>query len=170
VHQQTGGQQWPVASGNRAAAQQVRKVGPVLSRSSLIRVIVLGTLFSLVALPRTAEPATAAVANRLPDGVWIVQGRRISGMRCGDWMVRLTNAQDRLSGVVSLARSSVPLQNLAVSPGGSFSGTAPARVVGTTHVRGYRVTGRFSGDRVDLTLQDNICPPRHGTATRQARG
>jgi hypothetical protein len=114
-----------------------------------------------------ARPATVA-ANHLSDGTWTVQGRAISGLRCGDWLVRLTNAQGRLSGVVSLARSTVPLQNLALSPDGSFSGTTQAGVVGTRHVRGYRVTGRFSGDRVNLTLEDHICPPRRGTAIRQA--
>lgn len=120
-----------------------------------------------VSLAPVARPATVAT-NHLSDGTWTVQGRAISGLRCGDWLVRLTNAQGRLSGVVSLARSTVALQNLALSPDGSFSGATRAGVVGTRHVRGYRVTGRFSGDRVNLTLEDHICPPRRGTALRQA--
>lgn len=30
------------------------------------------------------------------------------------------------------------------------------------------ITGTFSGDVVNLALEDNFCPPRQGTATRQA--
>ena len=114
------------------------------------------------------EP-TAAPATQLADGIWTVQGRAIQGTRrCGDWLVRLTNRQGQLSGVVSLARSSVPIQDLALQPDGSFSGTTQAGLTGSRHARAYKVTGRFSGDTVSLTLQDDMCPPRHGTATRQA--
>jgi hypothetical protein len=116
-----------------------------------------------------AEEPAAAPATQLADGIWTVQGRAIQGIRrCGDWLVRLTNRQGELSGVVSLARSSVPVRNLALQPDGSFSGTTQAGSTGSRHVRAYKVTGKFSGDTVSLTLQDNMCPPRHGTATRQA--
>lgn len=130
-------------------------------------VLTICAFLASVSMAAGAPPAAVA-ANHLADGIWTVEGRAISGRRCGDWLVRLTNAQGRLSGVVSLARSTVPLQNLALSPDGSFSGTTRAGVVGTRHVRGYRVTGRFSGDRVNLTLEDHICPPRRGAALRQA--
>jgi len=114
------------------------------------------------------EPATAA-PDQLADGIWRVQGRAIPGSRrCGDWLVRLTNAQGQLAGVVSLARSSVPIQNLALLPNGSFSGTTQAGLAGSRHARSYKVTGKFSGNTVSVTLRDNFCPPRHGTATRQA--
>jgi hypothetical protein len=124
----------------------------------------------LVVSPLLAvEPATTGSATQLPDGVWTVQGRAIQGTRrCGDWLVRLTNRQGQLSGVVSLARSSVPLQNLALQPNGSFSGTTRAGLTGSRHTRAYKVTGEFSGDTVSLTLEDNMCPPRRGTAIRQA--
>jgi len=119
--------------------------------------------FSLVV---TAEPASAA---QLPDGVWTVQGRAIQGTRsCGDWMVRLTNRQGLLSGVVSLARSTVPIENMTLQPDGSFSGSTRPGLVGTRHVRAYKVTGRFSGTTVSLTLENDVCPPRHGEGTRQA--
>jgi hypothetical protein len=118
-----------------------------------------------------AGPAAAAPASQLPDGVWTVQGRAIQGTRrCGDWMVRLTNAEGRLSGVVSLARSSVPIKNLSLQPDGSFSGITRAGLTGSRHARAYSVSGRFTGDAVNLTLEDNMCPPRSGEATRQARG
>ena len=148
-----------------------RKSPTVLRRS--LRFLLIGACASLalVSPVRVLEPATAAPAAQLADGIWSVQGRAIQGRRqCGDWLVRLTNRQGQLSGVVSLARGSVPIQNLALQPDGSFSGNTPAGVVGTTHARAYKVTGKFSGDTVNLTLHDNLCPPRQGTAVRQAGG
>ena len=116
-----------------------------------------------------AAAAATAPATQLPDGVWTVQGRAIQGTRrCGDWQVRLTNAGGRLSGVVSLARSSVPIQNLMLHSDGTFSGTTRAGLTGSRHARAYRVSGRFTGDSVSLSLEDNQCPPRQGTAVRQA--
>ena len=50
---------------------------------------------------------------------------------------------------------------------GSFSGATQAGVVGSTHARAYQVTGRFVGDTVHVTLETNLCPARHGVATRQ---
>jgi hypothetical protein len=77
-------------------------------------------LVAAVLLVEAVEP-TAAPATQLADGIWTVQGRAIQGTRrCGDWLVRLTNRQGELSGVVSLARSSVPVRNLALQPDGSF--------------------------------------------------
>src|SRR5262252_3939560 len=84
------------------------------------------------------EPVGTAPAN-LADGTWTVQGRAIHGTRrCGDWLVRLTNRQGQLSGVLSLARSSVPIQNLTVQPDGTFSGTTRAGLTGSRHVRSYK--------------------------------
>ena len=115
------------------------------------------------------EPAFTARAARLADGTWTVQGRAIQGTRrCGDWLVRLTNTGDQLSGIVSLARSSVPIQNLTLQSDGTFSGITRAGMTGSTHTRAYKVTGKFSGDIVSLTLEDNMCPPRRGTAVRRA--
>lgn len=120
---------------------------------------------------RLAELAIAAPAGQLADGAWTVQGREIPGSRrCGHWLVRLTNARGQLSGVLSLARSSVPIRNLALLADGSFSGTTQPGFAGSRRVRAYKVTGKFSGDAVGLTLEDNVCPPRHGTATRRAVG
>ena len=137
------------------------------------RFLLLAMCASLAAaLPvQAVEPATTARATQLADGIWTVQGRAIPGTRrCGDWLVRLTNVRGQLSGVVSLARSSVPIQNLALMPDGSFSGTTRAGLVGSRHARAYKVTGKFSGDTVSLTLEDTICSPRHGMATREAGG
>jgi hypothetical protein len=136
-----------------------------------LRFLFIAVCASVVAVSvvRVAEPATAAPATQLPDGIWTVQGRAIQGTaRCGDWLVSLTNRKGQLSGVVSLARASVPIQNLVVQPDGSFSGTTRAGLTGATHTRAYKVTGQFSGDTVSLTLEDNMCPPRRGEATRQA--
>jgi hypothetical protein len=142
-------------------------VVPGLSRFLLIAICASLVVGSSV---RAIEPATTAPAQ-LADGTWRVQGRAIPGNhRCGDWLVRLTNARAQLSGVVSLARSSVPIQNLTLLPDGSFSGTTQAGLAASRHARSYKVTGKFSGDTVSLTLEDNLCPPRHGTAGRQAAG
>jgi len=125
---------------------------------------------SLAAVSPTGAQPPAPAPAALASGTWTVQGREIPGTRCGHWLVRLTNMQGRLSGVVSLARGSVPMHDLALLPDGSFSGTTQAGVVGSTHARAYKVTGRFSGDTVQLTLENDICPARHGAATRQSEG
>ena len=144
------------------------KGGTPFRRASRFTLAALFVTLTSVWSVLAAEPVGTAPAN-LADGTWTVQGRAIHGTRrCGDWLVRLTNRQGQLSGVLSLARSSVPIRNLRLQADGSFSGTTQPGVVGSTHVRAYRVSGNFSGDRVSLTLEDNSCPPRHGTATRQA--
>src|SRR5215470_8101378 len=51
-----------------------------------------------------------------------------------------------------------------LQPDGTFSGTTRAGLTGSRHTRAYKVTGKFSGDTVSLTLQDSMCPPRSGTA------
>src|SRR5271155_4923182 len=147
------------------------KGGTLVRRMSRFLLVAACALLAAVSSVQAVEPTAAAPATQLVDGIWTVQGRAIQGTRrCGDWLVRLTNRQGQLSGVVSLARSSVPIQNLAVQPDGSSSGTTRAGLTGSRHARAYKVTGKFSGDTVSLTLEDNMCPPRHGSATRQATG
>jgi hypothetical protein len=146
-----------------------RKDRTLVRRMSRFLLVAACALFSAASSARAVEPVTAAPATQLADGIWTVQGRAIQGTRrCGDWLVRLTNRQGQLSGVVSLARSSVPIQNLTLQPDRSFSGTTRAGLTGSRHTRAYKVRGKFLGDTVSLTLEDNMCPPRHGTATRQA--
>ena len=139
-------------------------------RKGSLRFLLIATCasFAVVSPLMAVESATTAPATQLADGVWTVHGRAIQGTRrCGNWFVRLTNAQGRLSGVVSLARASVPIHNLVLQSDGSFSGRTRAGVTGSRLARAYSVSGRFSGDKVSLTLEDNICPPRRGEATRQ---
>ena len=139
----------------------------VVRRSSRSVVALFASLVAVSLVPPVEAAGTPAPS--LAEGTWTVQGRAIHGTRrCGDWLVRLTNRQGQLSGVLSLARSSVPIRNLTLQADGTFSGTIQPGVVGSTHVRAYRVSGRFSGDMVSLKLEDNFCPPRQGTATRQA--
>jgi len=143
-----------------------RRRWTVFRGTSCFLIIVVCASIVSVSPVRAVGPAA-----EIADGIWTVQGRAIHGTRrCGDWLVRLTNARGQLSGVVSLARSSVPIQNLMLQPDGTFSGTTRAGLTGSRHARAYKVTGKFSGDTVSLTLQDNMCPPRHGTAARQAGG
>lgn len=136
-------------------------------------------LFERVARLNAAEPASAVAAAQpvpaqtiqLLDGTWTVRGTRIPGSRrCGEWLVRLTNAGGQLSGVVSQARSTVPMQNLVLMPDGSFSGTTPERLVGRNRAPASKVIGQFSEETVSLTFESDRCPSRQGTATRQAAG
>src|SRR5271166_2531458 len=112
------------------------------SRALPALVVALWVSLAAIGPGRTQPPAAAPVV--VPVGTWTVQGREIPGTRCGHWLVRLTNRDGRLSGVVSLARGSVPLENLVLQPDGSFSGATRAGVVGSTHARPYTVTGGFT--------------------------
>jgi hypothetical protein len=89
-------------------------------------------------------------------------------MRCGDWVVHLTNRGGQLSGSVALNTASVTLHNLNLRPDGTFSGESRPGVVGARNIRAYRVNGRFSGDVVELSLDTDLCPARSGTATRRS--
>src|SRR5215472_14071462 len=110
------------------------------------------------------SPVRAQVA----DGTWTVQGEGSPGSRrCGAWLVRLTNLRGQLSGTVSHARTNVPIQNLVLMPDGTFSGTTEADLRRSRHARASKVSGRFSGDTVNLTLEIQSCPTRHGSITRQ---
>jgi hypothetical protein len=60
-----------------------------------------------------AQPAAPPAAVQLADGTWTVQGTRVPGSRrCGEWLVRLTSAAGQLSGFVTHARVTVPIQIL----------------------------------------------------------
>jgi hypothetical protein len=130
---------------------------------------VRGTLQLLLIAGYVSVVATSSVQAQLADGVWTVQGERIPGSRrCGEWLVRITNAQGHLSGTVSHARATVAIQNLTLMPDGSFSGTAPADFRRSRHAHPSTVTGRFSGDTLSLTFKTDVCPVRQGTVTRRA--
>ena len=123
----------------------------------------------VVVSPVQAEEPTAA-APQLADGIWRIEGRAIPGTRCGDWAVRLTNRQGRLSGVVWFRRARVPMRDLVLRLDGSFSGTTRAGFIGSRFAHTHKITGQFAGDTVNLTLKTGRCPPRRGTASRQAAG
>ena len=142
-----------------------RTVFPGLSHFLVVAVC---ASFAGVLPVRALEPAATA-PFKLADGIWIVQGRAIPGTgHCGDRLVRLTNRQGRLSGAIAFARASVPIENLALLPDGSFSGITRGGLAGSRLARAYKVTGKFSGETVSLTLETDVCPPRHGVAIRQA--
>jgi hypothetical protein len=104
------------------------------------------------------------------DGFWNVQGRGIPGMRCADWMVKLAVEQGRLTGVVGVSQGNVIIQNLVLRPDGSFSGSTQAGHVNARAVRAYQVRGQFIGNLVTVTLSNEICPDRSGSARRQWTG
>ena len=137
----------------------------------MLRFLLIAACASLAAISPVGavKPATTVPATQLADGIWTVQGPAIHGTRrCGDWLVRLTNARGQLSGVVSHARSTVPILNLVLMPDGSFSGTTQANLSGSRRAPPSKVTGRFSGDAVSLTFDSERCPPRQDTVTRRA--
>ena len=146
--------------------------GRIVFRGSLRFLFIAGCVSVAAVSPvRAVAQVSTAPATQLADGIWTVQGHAIHGTRrCGDWLVRLTNARGQLSGVVSHARSTVPIENLVLMPDGSFSGTTQASLSGSRRAPPSKVSGRFSGDTVSLTFDSERCPPRHGTATRHAAG
>jgi hypothetical protein len=146
-----------------------RKSRTTLRRSWRFLLIAGGVSVASILPLRAAEPVATAQATQLADGTWTVQGPRFRGSRrCGDWLVRLTNARGQLSGEVSHARSNVPIQSLVLIPDGSFSGTAPAGFARSRHAHASKISGQFSGETVSLTFDSEHCPPRKGTATRRA--
>jgi hypothetical protein len=146
--------------------------GRIVFRGSLCLLFIAVCLSVVAVWPvRAVESVTTAQAMQLADGTWTVQGTRVPGSRrCGEWLVRLTNARGQLSGAVSHARATVPIQDLVLMPDGSFSGTTRASMSGSRRAPPSKVTGRFSGNTVSLTFDSERCPPRHGTATRSAAG
>ena len=148
-----------------------RKSRTAFCRSWSFLLIAGGVSVAAIAPVRAVEPVATAQTMQLADGTWTVQGPGFRGSRrCGDWLVRLTSAQGRLSGEVSHARANVPIRNLVLMPDGSFSGTAPASFARSRHAHASKISGQFSGDTVSLTFDSEHCPPRHGTATRRALG
>jgi len=117
-------------------------------------------------MPAT-KPATAVSAVQLADGTWLVHARaNTSTLYCRDRLVLLINRHGQLSGSVAFARASAPIHNFVLLPNGSFSGVTRGGVAGSKLGRFYKVTAKFSGDAVSVTLEGSGCPPRHGTATR----
>jgi hypothetical protein len=114
-----------------------------------------------------SSPAVSQVPR---DGFWVVQGRGIAGMRCADWMMRLAVEQGRLTGSVGLVQGNVIIDNLVLGPDGRFSGQTRAGLVNGRSVRANQVRGQFVGDTVRVTLSNEICPDRNGSARRQSFG
>ena len=141
-----------------------------LSLSGLRPLGLVGLCLLSVA-PGTTQAAelTQAAPISIPDGFWEVRGRGVSGTKCGDWFVRLTSRQGRLTGVVGVWAGNSPLQNLSVSADGSFSGNTAAGWNGSRMLRAYQVAGRFVDNAVSLTLENEVCPARSGRAIRSGR-
>ena len=79
--------------------------------------IVPGPFFFLLIAGCVWISGVSPVRAQLADGTWTVQGEGSSGSRrCGAWLVRLTNLRGQLSGTVSHARTTVPIQNLVLVP------------------------------------------------------
>jgi hypothetical protein len=124
-------------------------------------VVAMYASFVVVSPVRAVEPTAAA--PQVADGVWRVEGPAIPGTRCGDWAVRLTNRQGRLSGVVWFRRARVPMRDLVLQPDESFSGTTRTGFTGSRFVRAHKITGQFAGDTVNPYAENWLLPslPRH---------
>jgi len=142
---------------------------PVPSMTKATRLRRAALLALVLTMPHAV--AQAQMSPAVPaDGFWGVNGRAVSGTRCGDWFVRLAVEQGRLTGLVGVGQGNVPLENLVLRPDGSFTGNTRAGYVNNRSVRAYDVVGQFSGDIVRLTLKNEICPDRSGIARRQPTG
>jgi len=87
-----------------------RKSRTTLRRSWRFLLIAGGVSVASISPLRAAEPVATAQPTQIANGTWTVQGPGFRGSRrCGDWLVRLTNARGQLSGEVSHARSNVPI-------------------------------------------------------------
>jgi hypothetical protein len=124
-------------------------------------------LLFMLAIVLFMGPVLAQAPWVPPNGFWQVQGRAVSGTRCGDWFVRLAVEQGRLTGVVGVGQGNIILRNVVLRPDGSFSGDTPAGHVNHRVVRAYQVTGRFTGDIVTVAMKSELCPDRGGSARRQ---
>jgi hypothetical protein len=60
----------------------------------------------------------------------------------------------------------VPIYDLTLQPDGSFSGVTRAGHVNARAVRANEINGQFNGPRLSLTLENEICPVRSGSAMR----
>jgi hypothetical protein len=129
------------------------------------RIAALGAIgLALAAItPSHAQVPTSAAPA---DGSWRVSGRAIPGTRCGDWYVRIINRQGRLSGILGLSQGNMPIDGLALQPDGSFSGVTRAGHVNARAVRAYEINGQFNGPQLSLTVENEICPTRSGSAMR----
>ena len=124
--------------------------GKPIFRGSLSFLLIAGCVWVSGISPARAQ---------LADGVWTVQGEGSPGSRrCGQWLVRLTNVRGQLSGTVSHARTTVPIQNLVLMPDGTFSGTTEADLRRSRHARASKVTGRFRGIRSTLLWKSSPAP------------
>jgi len=112
-------------------------------------------------------PLRAALAQAPANGFWDVQGRALPGTRCSDWFVRLGLRQGYLTGTLGVGQGNLIIQNLVLQANGSFSGNTRAGHVNGRAVRAYNVAGQFSGDRVTVTLTNEICPDRTASGYRQ---
>jgi hypothetical protein len=139
-------------------------------RGTVLSFLVVAVYASFVVVSPVLAVEPTAVSPQVADGVWRVEGPAIPGTRCGDWAVRLTNRQGRLSGVVWFRRARAPMRALVLQPDGSFSGTTRAGFIGSRFANAHKITGQFADDTVNLTLETDRCPPRHGTAARRAAG
>lgn len=98
------------------------------------------------------------------------QGCAVPGTRCAYWSIRLAVEDGRLTGVLGVGQGNVPIQNLTLRPGGSFSGTTLAGYTNSRPVRAYNISGRFAGDLASVTVKNETCPDRSASARRQPYG
>jgi len=123
----------------------------------------------VAALGASLAIISAAWSAPLPDGNWTIQGRGVMGTGCGDWFVRLNSLHGQLSGIVGVAKGNVSLRNITLLSSGAFTASTPDTWDGPRHIRGYHVTGSFTGDRITVTIENRFCPTRIGSVATGVR-
>jgi hypothetical protein len=141
--------------------QQLGSLNPRFSTTSGRRAA-LSVVLACLLLAVSSRLSQAQVA----DGFWTAHGRGL-GDRCADWTVRLAVEQGRLTGVLSLYRGNITLQNAVLRPDGSFSADTPQTYLLNKYTPPYQVAGRFSGNMANVTLKGVYCPDRRASATRR---
>jgi hypothetical protein len=140
----------------------MRKVIHVNARCWIMEKLIVAVVLALAVI---ISAATASV-----DGGWEVRLPFGGGRGCNvDWMVRLTVAQGRLSGVFLGGAGTQTISNLVLKPDGSFAGTTSGGVAaGGSPLRVFSVSGQFSGNMATATATDTTggCGTRTGQGTR----
>jgi hypothetical protein len=107
------------------------------------------------------------------DGTWEVRLTGDTGFRCsGDYIIRLTVAQGRLSGVFLGPGGTQSIPNLVLNPDGSFSGTTSGgQAAGGNPLSVFSLSGQLSGDTATVTTTNTIraCGPRTGHGARTGK-
>jgi hypothetical protein len=102
------------------------------------------------------------------EGTWQANGTGTAG-NCGSWAVRLTIAQSKSSGYVTVERGSQALEDIALQADGTFSASTPGGWTSASNSGGmapYSVAGKLSADTISVSITTTRCGTQTGQGTR----